>query len=52
MDDLRVSKADLHVHSKYSDRPSEWFLRRIARRSVLSSRAKCTGGLGSAGWIS
>jgi glycosyltransferase involved in cell wall biosynthesis len=25
----RVSKADLHVHSKHSDRPSEWFLRRI-----------------------
>ncbi|MAW39880.1 MAG: glycosyl transferase [Kiritimatiellaceae bacterium] len=24
-----VSKADLHVHSKYSDRPSQWFLRRI-----------------------
>ncbi|MBN1296223.1 glycosyltransferase [bacterium] len=23
------SKADMHVHSKYSDRPSEWFLRRI-----------------------
>lgn len=23
------SNADLHVHSKYSDRPSEWFLRRI-----------------------
>ncbi|MFA7368945.1 MAG: PHP domain-containing protein, partial [Kiritimatiellales bacterium] len=23
------SSADLHVHSKYSDRPSEWFLRRI-----------------------
>lgn len=23
------SKADIHVHSKYSDRPSEWFLRRI-----------------------
>jgi glycosyltransferase involved in cell wall biosynthesis/predicted metal-dependent phosphoesterase TrpH len=23
------SKADLHVHSKYSDRPSEWLLRRI-----------------------
>lgn len=23
------SHADLHVHSKYSDRPSEWFLRRI-----------------------
>jgi glycosyltransferase involved in cell wall biosynthesis len=29
MHDRRVSKADLHVHSKYSDRPSEWFLRRI-----------------------
>lgn len=29
MDATRVSKADLHVHSKYSDRPSEWFLRRI-----------------------
>jgi hypothetical protein len=24
-----ISKADLHVHSKYSNRPSEWFLRRI-----------------------
>ncbi len=23
------SRADLHVHSKHSDRPSEWFLRRI-----------------------
>ncbi len=23
------SKVDLHVHSKYSDRPAEWFLRRI-----------------------
>jgi glycosyltransferase involved in cell wall biosynthesis len=23
------SSADLHVHSKYSDRPSEWFLRRL-----------------------
>ena len=29
MHDTRVSKADLHVHSKHSDRPSEWFLRRI-----------------------
>lgn len=26
---VNASKADLHVHSKYSDRPSEWFLRRI-----------------------
>lgn len=24
-----LSKADLHVHSKYSNRPSEWLLRRI-----------------------
>ncbi len=24
-----ASRADLHVHSKHSDRPSEWFLRRI-----------------------
>jgi predicted metal-dependent phosphoesterase TrpH len=24
-----MSRADLHVHSKYSDRPSEWILRRI-----------------------
>lgn len=23
------TKVDLHVHSKYSDRPSEWILRRI-----------------------
>ncbi len=29
MHDARVSKCDLHVHSKYSDRPSEWFLRRM-----------------------
>lgn len=24
-----ASRADLHVHSKYSDRPSEWILRRV-----------------------
>ncbi len=29
MNASHASKADLHVHSKYSDRPSEWFLRRI-----------------------
>ena len=29
MHDSIQSKADLHVHSKHSDRPSEWFLRRI-----------------------
>src|SRR5215510_10479762 len=26
---MAMSRADLHVHSKYSDRPSEWILRRI-----------------------
>lgn len=25
----RVSRVDLHIHSKYSNRPSEWFLRKI-----------------------
>ena len=29
MHDASVSKCDLHVHSKHSDRPSEWFLRRM-----------------------
>ncbi len=29
MHDSFSSKADLQVHSKHSDRPSEWFLRRI-----------------------
>lgn len=36
----RVSRADLHVHSKYSNRPSEWFLRRIgAPESYIEPRA-------------
>jgi len=26
---MMQSKADLHVHTKFSDRPSEWFLRRV-----------------------
>jgi hypothetical protein len=26
-----TSRADLHVHSKYSDRPSEWILRRLGQ---------------------
>lgn len=25
----RLAKADLHLHSKHSNRPSEWFLRRV-----------------------
>ena len=32
----KLSKADLHVHSKYSDRPSQWFLQSI---EVLMFRA-------------
>jgi glycosyltransferase involved in cell wall biosynthesis/predicted metal-dependent phosphoesterase TrpH len=27
--EFKVAKADLHVHSKYSDHPSEWFLQRL-----------------------
>jgi glycosyltransferase involved in cell wall biosynthesis len=35
-----TSRADLHVHSKYSNRPSEWFLRRIgAPESYIEPRA-------------
>jgi glycosyltransferase involved in cell wall biosynthesis len=34
-----VSRADLHIHSRYSDRPSEWFLRRIgAPESFMEPR--------------
>lgn len=29
MNNRAASRADLHVHSRFSDRPSEWFLRRI-----------------------
>ncbi len=29
-------KADLHLHSKYSDRPTEWFLRRIGAPECFS----------------
>ncbi len=29
LENERTSKADLHIHSKYSNRPSEWFLRKI-----------------------
>lgn len=37
---LTRSCADLHIHSKYSDRPSEWFLRRIgAPESFVEPRA-------------
>ncbi|AKJ65359.1 glycosyltransferase [Kiritimatiella glycovorans] len=31
-----ASRADLHVHSRYSDRPSEWFLRRIGAPESFS----------------
>lgn len=32
-------KADLHVHSKHSDRPSEWFLRRIGAPECFTEPA-------------
>ena len=32
-------KADLHVHSKYSDRPTEWFLRRIGAPECFTEPA-------------
>ncbi len=36
----RTSKADLHIHSKYSNRPSEWFLRKIgAPESFVEPKA-------------
>jgi len=40
MQDMRVSKADLHVHSKHSDRPSEWFLRRIGAPECFCRAAR------------
>ena len=44
-----VSKVDLHVHSKYSDQPSDWILRRIGAPEcftdpqLLYDRAKSAG---------
>ncbi len=43
------SRADLHVHSRHSNRPSEWFLRRIGapesftKPRVVYERAKAQG---------
>ncbi len=43
------SRADLHVHSRYSDRPSEWLLRRIGSAECYTTpqevyrRAKAAG---------
>ena len=31
-----ISKSDLHVHSKYSNRPKQWFLRRIGAPESFS----------------
>jgi hypothetical protein len=33
-------RADLHVHSRYSDRPSEWFLRRIGAPESFTEPAE------------
>ncbi len=44
-----VSKVDMHVHSKYSDRPSEWILRRVGAPEcftdpqMIHDRAKAAG---------
>jgi glycosyltransferase involved in cell wall biosynthesis len=36
----RLARADLHLHSQHSNRPSEWFLRRIgAPESFMAPRA-------------
>jgi len=35
----KVVKADLHVHSKHSDRPTEWFLRRIGAPECFTEPA-------------
>jgi glycosyltransferase involved in cell wall biosynthesis len=35
----KVAKADLHVHSKHSDRPTEWFLRRIGAPECFTEPA-------------
>ena len=37
--DQKVIKADLHVHSKHSDRPTEWFLRRIGAPECFTEPA-------------
>ncbi len=40
LDIEHTSKADLHIHSKHSNRPSEWFLRKIgAPESFVEPRA-------------
>jgi glycosyltransferase involved in cell wall biosynthesis/predicted metal-dependent phosphoesterase TrpH len=36
----KTSKADLHVHSKYSERPSEWVLRKIGCAESYTEPAK------------
>ena len=35
-----MSKADLHLHSRYSDRPSEWILRKLGIPDSLSEPRK------------
>ena len=35
-----MSKADLHLHSRYSDRPSEWILRKLGIPDSLSDPRK------------
>lgn len=44
-----MSKADLHLHSRYSDRPSEWILRKLGIPDSLSNPRKLYEGLRAAG---
>ena len=37
---LTMSKADLHLHSRFSDRPSEWILRKLGIPDSLSDPRK------------
>ena len=47
--ECQMAKVDLHVHSKYSDRPSEWFLQRLGAAEsytepeAIYDRAKAKG---------
>lgn len=44
-----MSKADLHLHSRYSDRPSEWILRKLGIPDSLSQPLKLYEALRLAG---
>ena len=45
-----MSKADLHLHSRFSDRPSEWILRKLGIPDSLSAPKKLYEKLRSSGF--